>query len=378
MIDQEVMDKIIRVPDIDDEMEAKIEELQEEGFVVTNFAKGGIFYTILWAVLFVGIQLKELAVDIINSAFMAHCPDDWVEIRAADYSKSLKEGVRTEGVVTVVREDASRAFLIRQGHPFRTENDAYGDYKRYYALQDTALPEGAVSVDVPVQAEEVGAAYNVAAGEICRSMIHIDGLDHVTNGENWITTEGEEEETLDALRKRCLNSRSENAERNIDRKIKSLAETVSGVVVAYVDSQHPRGQGTVDVIITSNSGAASEKILQEVRDVIEPTRGSYGDYLVKSSEAKPIDISVTVYIQRGVSTAGLDEKAEAALRNMMNVQTRAVLNEFYPDEIRGVLYETLKGDGFLRCDIISPAAELVEDIGTVITLGGLTVTVRNI
>ena len=84
MIPSEVMDKIVRVPDEDEEIEKKIEELKEEGFVITNFSKGGIFYTLLRLPIHVGIQLKQLAVDLINSSIMKYCPDDWVEIRAAD------------------------------------------------------------------------------------------------------------------------------------------------------------------------------------------------------------------------------------------------------------------------------------------------------
>ena len=44
MIPSEIMDKIIRVPDEEEETEAKIEELKEAGFVITNFSKGGVFY----------------------------------------------------------------------------------------------------------------------------------------------------------------------------------------------------------------------------------------------------------------------------------------------------------------------------------------------
>ena len=74
MIPSEIMDKIIRVPDEEEETEAKIEELKEAGFVITNFSKGGVFYILLRIAIHIGVQLKQLAVDLINSAFMKHCP----------------------------------------------------------------------------------------------------------------------------------------------------------------------------------------------------------------------------------------------------------------------------------------------------------------
>lgn len=56
MIPSEIMDKIIRVPDEEEETEAKIEELKEAGFVITNFSKGGVFYILLRIAIHIGVQ----------------------------------------------------------------------------------------------------------------------------------------------------------------------------------------------------------------------------------------------------------------------------------------------------------------------------------
>ena len=70
MIDNSVMEKLIHVPDEEEQMEELINDLSEEGFVVTNFSKGGIFYILLRVCVHVGIELKQLAVNMINSVFM--------------------------------------------------------------------------------------------------------------------------------------------------------------------------------------------------------------------------------------------------------------------------------------------------------------------
>ena len=44
MIDESIMEKIIPIPDEDEEMEKVQGELEDEGFPITNFKKGGIFY----------------------------------------------------------------------------------------------------------------------------------------------------------------------------------------------------------------------------------------------------------------------------------------------------------------------------------------------
>lgn len=376
MIPSEIMDKIIRVPDEEEETEAKIEELKEAGFVITNFSKGGVFYILLRIAIHIGVQLKQLAVDLINSAFMKHCPDDWVEIRAADYSKTLDEGEKTEGYLTITRKDASQAVRIARGHPFRTTPDAYGGYLRFYALEDTILPANQATQKVLVQAEEIGTAYNVEAGKITVSMVHIEGDATVTNEEDWITNEGQEKETAEHLRKRCINSRALIAERTIDRKLKSTVEEVPGVAVAYIDSQHPRGQGTVDIIVTGNSGTASPELIEDVEEAIEPLTGSYGDYLVKSSTQQKQDIEITVYIEKNVSTAGYQDTIESLIRNMMDIKTRDELNVLYRDSIIGTLLPNIPR--YRKCLITQPAEDVHVPIGTVIVPGEIKITVLNV
>ena len=346
MIPSEIMDKIIRVPDEEEETEAKIEELKEAGFVITNFSKGGVFYILLRIAIHIGVQLKQLAVDLINSAFMKHCPEDWVEIRAADYSKTLDEGEKTEGYLTITRKDTSQAVRIARGHPFRTTPDAYGGYLRFYALEDTILPANQATQKVLVQAEEIGTAYNVEAGKITVSMVHIEGDATVTNEEDWITNEGQEK------------------------------EEVPGVAVAYIDSQHPRGQGTVDIIVTGNSGTASPELIEDVEEAIEPLTGSYGDYLVKSSTQQKQDIEITVYIEKNVSTAGYQGTIESLIRNMMDIKTRDELNVLYRDSIIGTLLPNIPR--YRKCLITQPAEDVHVPIGTVIVPGEIKITVLNV
>ena len=323
MIPSEIMDKIIRVPDEEEETEAKIEELKEAGFVITNFSKGGVFYILLRIAIHIGVQLKQLAVDLINSAFMKHCPEDWVEIRAADYSKTLDEGEKTEGYLTITRKDTSQAVRFARGHPFRTTPDAYGGYLRFYALEDTILPANQATQKVLVQAEEIGTAYNVEAGKITVSMVHIEGDATVTNEEDWITNEGQEKETAEHLRKRCINSRALIAERTIDRKLKSTVEEVPGVAVAYIDSQHPRGQGTVDIIVTGNGGTASPELIENVEEAVEPLTGSYGDYLVKSStqeESKELCVTELFVTEAVLQQWKISRYMHVLLRQMVHIR----------------------------------------------------------
>ena len=51
MIDKEILDAVLPLPTLDELKEQKVEELKDEGFVISNFHSGGVFYTMLMIVL---------------------------------------------------------------------------------------------------------------------------------------------------------------------------------------------------------------------------------------------------------------------------------------------------------------------------------------
>ena len=76
-----------------------------------------------------------------------------------------------------------------------------------------------------------------------------------------------------------MDAFEEAAERTTDAKIKNAAKTVPGVLNVEIDSQHPRGQGTVDIIVTSSAGEATETLLRKVEQAVEYLKGNYDDFL---------------------------------------------------------------------------------------------------
>ena len=262
MIDESIMEKIIPIPDEDEEMEKVQGELEDEGFPITNFKKGGIFYHLCRMLVTIYIELKELARVIVNSCFIKHAEGDWLKIKAADYSKQQKEAKAAKGYVTIYRNEYNNALQVTKGHCFKTEPDAVGKELKFYCCENTVIDAGEPVGRVLVEAEAPGTFYNIAPGRISISMIHLDGMDYVTNEEDWLFEEGAEEEDLEDLRDRCMSSWAELATRTIEEKLRNAAKSVPGVLDARIDAQHPRGQGTVDVIVTGAAGEASPELIR--------------------------------------------------------------------------------------------------------------------
>ena len=375
MIDESIMEKIIPIPDEDEEMEKVQGELEDEGFPITNFKKGGVFYHLCRMLVTIYIELKELARVIVNSCFIKHAEGDWLKIKAADYSKQQKEAKAAKGYVTIYRNEYNNALQVTKGHCFKTEPDAGGKELKFYCCENTVIDAGEPAGRVLVEAEAPGTYYNIAPGRITISMIHLDGMDYVTNEEDWLFEEGAEEEDLEDLRDRCMSSWAELATRTIEEKLRNAAKSVPGVLDARIDAQHPRGQGTVDVIVTGAAGEASPELIRKVGDAIEPLKGNYEDYLVKSSEVVRQAFELVVYLAEDAATEGVDAQAEKLIEEMMAL-TRGEMNTLYRDSIIQVL--STKIDNYRKTDILQPSEDMLLGQDKVIMAGDITVAVRNV
>lgn len=375
MIDESIMEKIISIPNEEEEMEKIQRELEDGGFPVTNFKKGGIFYHLCRMLVTIYIELKELARVIVNSCFVKHAEGDWLKIKAADYSKQQKEAKAAKGYISVYRAEYNNPLSITKGHCFKTEPDAGGRELKFYCCENTVIDAGEPAGRVLVEAEAPGTYYNIAPGRITISMIHLDGMDYVTNESDWLFEEGAEVEELEDLRDRCMSSWSELATRTIEEKLRNAAKSVPGVLDVRIDAQHPRGQGTVDVIITGAAGEASPELLRQVESAIEPLKGNYEDYLVKSSEVVRQAFEFVVYLATDAATDGVDAQAEKIIEEMMAL-TRGEMHTLYRDSIIQAL--STKIDNYRKTDILQPSEDLILDQDKVIIAGNISVMVKNV
>ncbi|MCI9419416.1 MAG: hypothetical protein HFG32_05315 [Eubacterium sp.] len=376
MISEEILDKVCPVPDEDEEMERIRNELEDEGFIINNFNKGGIFYLIIRIFVTIYIEIKTLARTVINNLFIKHADEDWLEIKAPDFGKARKEAVKAQGYITVYRNEYQNALQITKGHMFKTLPDVNGKELKYYVLETTVIGAGEESGRVLVEAEESGTSYNLPSGKITISMIHLDGVEAVSNEEGWLHLEGSDIEDIEDFRERIGESWSELAELTTEDKLKNVARKVSGVLNVEVDAQHPRGQGTTDIIITGTGGEATKELLQRVEAATSYLKGNYDDFLYKSSTVIRQDVTLAIYISKEASVEGVKATAEHIIEDVLQLGKREELNCLYMDDVR---YALKKGIADCkRVEFSKPVADIEEEKDVVVMLGSLEVEVLNV
>ncbi|SHI88171.1 baseplate J/gp47 family protein [Lutispora thermophila] len=374
MIDEKILDEILPVPDIEELKEETVSQLKSEGFVITNFNSGGIFYTLLMIVLRIRIELVKLLRSVLNNMFITHAEGIWLKLKAADFGKKQKEALKTQGYVTVTRGESSEAIRIAKGHVFKTIKDVNGEELRFFALQDAILQKGAQTVKVLVEAEQEGSRYNVPPGQITRSLTYLEGGCTVSNDSDWIVREGSDIEDIESLRERTLRSWSELATRPIAEKYKNVCEQVPGVLFVKVNDMHPRGQGTVDIIVTGTAGEATEGLLAQVRAEVEKIRGNYDDVLVKSSTTIEQPVSVIVTIPDTMADDGIADSVKAAISELLQIRKNRELNELTHADI--VYAVKSKVASVRNVKVTIPSEDVFLESDKVIILGEVSVTVE--
>lgn len=373
MISNNILDKIFPVPNLEDLKEEKIRQLNEAGFVITNFNPGGVFYTLLMIVLQIYIELIKLFRTVLNQMYVKHATGDWLVLKAQDYSKERKAASKTEGKLTLSGAEDHGTITIPKGTVFRTDKDINGTELRYYSMEDVVFLTGMTNVHVPVSAETEGAAYNVSAGRIVNCTKHLEGVESIVNELDWITKEGADIEDIESLRSRTLNSWSDLATGTTAAKYKAAAESVTGVLYVDVDQLHPRGQGTVDIIITSTAGAASEELINDVTNAVETVKGEYDNLLVKSAAAVRQDINIIAVLPDLASDEGVEDRIRYAVNEYFKVSNDRKLNELI---LLDIYCAVRKEVPILKnIKLLNPTDDIYLDKGNVIMLGRLTVTV---
>jgi phage-related baseplate assembly protein len=186
----------------------------------------------------------------------------------------------------------------------RTKPDGLGNIYRYVSLADTVLPAGAAGVAALCEAEEYGTLPNAGPGQICELVTPVAGIAGVTNAAGWLMAEGANQEA-DAECQRRYALSWEALGGVVSAKYKAVTLGVKGVADVAVADQHPRGEGTIDVIVKGTAGIPTEKLLEEVRAALNQHIVINHDLLVKGPTLVPVNVVFALEILTGDPAAAV-------------------------------------------------------------------------
>lgn len=278
---------------------AHVETLAEvlpANFPVQNTDTFGRWGTFMALAAQAGIDARVFLAGLLPVGFPTEASGDWLDLHAAGLSLTRIPAGRAQGLVRFVTAGNG---IVPAGTVVQTASGS-GNELRYVVTEDTTI--SAPSALVPVRAEQVGAAYNVGTARITTLVTLLPFVQAVTNEATWMTVAGVDRETDALLRQRILLRFPAAGAGTTYHAYLLQAREVPGLVKVRVMDQHPRGQGTVDVIVAPVSGAPTAAQLTAAQALVDARRPVTADVLVKGPTVQPVDLGVQLYPKTGVTT----------------------------------------------------------------------------
>lgn len=288
------------------EVEAKQDEYADKGWLPARLnLNKGVVRGILEMQAFQTYQLLQILQATLEQAVPLHASGDWLDVHCNQLGLTRKPATKATGLVKFRRaegESLERNIPIPAGRIVRTLPDGNGEVYRYVTTVDAVLPGGEVEAGVPVESEDYGAAANAGPGQICELVTPVSGIGGVDNSADWLTSEAANRESDVELRRRYVLAWSAQAGITA-AAYKSAALSVTGVTEAAIADQHPRGEGTIDIIIKGSAGIPTQGLLDRVTEAIDAVIAINHDFLVLPPEPVPLDVDFTLELLSGDETA---------------------------------------------------------------------------
>lgn len=351
-----------------DRINDKQEEYVAQGWlpIRLNLNKGivrGLIEIWAWGL----YQLYQFLAMVLKQAFADSATGPWLDLHCKQVDVYRKKNTKAKGLIYLLRLDSVGNMPIPAGRIVRTLPDGTGQVYRFVTVADVVLLDGETEIAALVIAEEYGQGGNVTTGQICEIVTTIDGIDAVENRADWLITEGTDAELDPPLFERYtlawqkLNGCTKHAYR-------AWALEVTGVVAAKVIDQHPRGQGTVDVVLKGAAGAPTQNLIDAVNIAINGTGNDdeqhpiNDDVLVKGPTLVPVDHTAELVLSHGDADEIL---AAAANRyralfevndDISDVETLQIGQDL-PLDLQRHIYMAI--DGVKQINISSPATDTI-------------------
>ena len=267
----------------------------------------------------IGIRIKVLASEI----YSLSCAVEWLkrqtfaktatgerlEQRAAERGITRKPPVAAYGTLTF---SMSSALWFPAEIPAGTVCTTSGNEPlRYVVTNDTMLPTGSLSVDVPAKAETAGAAGNTAAETIIHMVTPPSCIEEVINKSAF--TGGEDSETDESLRARLLASYAEVSNGTNAAWYKETALKYDGIHSANVIPKSG-GTGTVTVYLGGKGCAPSDETVNEIKNYMNSKKEINVAVTVKAAETVPAAVSVSVAAKSGLDAVDVKNACKSAVQ----------------------------------------------------------------
>lgn len=273
-------------------LSAGLDTVNPERFLPSNYAVGDPLRTLL-ELAGEGISDVERTVQLLgNSGYLETAEGPWLdELVQSHYRLTRQPSTFAAGVVRFYAP-AAEGVAVPPGMIVGTLNGL-----KYQAAVGATIAAGEYA-DLAVRAESPGARYNVPVGTITQLHTPLPGLT-VSNLPGWLLEAGADEESDASLRRRASLRWAElgGGATRAAYEYWALSAHPSVDRVTVLD-QHPRGQGTADVVIWGTGGIGAD-VVQAVDSYVQARRPVTADIQVYAATERVVTVPIELYAPLG-------------------------------------------------------------------------------
>ena len=217
---------------------------------------------------------------------------------------------RLQGELLFERDTVDQLLTIPADTWIRTP-PIHGHVYRVRVTADTDFPVNVSQIRVPVEAEQAGAAWNLAAGYFTTLETPIAGIATVNNDNDWITRPGTDLESDEDLRYRLRNRFTALSNYHVDAVYRSIIAEQIGFRPERIFFRHnaPRGPGSADAFVLFDTGVPAQEFLDRVNDYIS-NQGHHGhgdDLRVQALPETQHDVSAELWVNQSLDSLQLSQ-----------------------------------------------------------------------
>ena len=255
----------------------------------------------------------------------------------------------------------SRDVYIPAGTRCMTESLA-----EFVTTGDAFVRAGNLYCDAPAEAIYAGKKGNAAAGEVNIMQNAPVGISSVSNPLPF--TGGSDSESDEELRERVIKSYGSIPNGGNAAYYEMIASNVTGVSTVRVLPRE-RGRGTVDIIITSDSGMPTTALINSVSAALDARREICVDIEVCAPISVSVDVTAEVSVASGYDAETVIENVENALNSYFNgtLLGKSILRA----ELGRIIYSV---EGVSNYSLTEPAADVAVVGSKLAVLGDLSIS----
>jgi uncharacterized phage protein gp47/JayE len=310
-------------------------EVAAQGSKLSNTSAYSPFWRVVTALVTKPVLwiLEFFVATVLPNFFVKTAVDAWLDMLAWGVNVERKGATKAKGFLLFTRVAAGGALEVAKG----TVVQSAAINGHVYQLVTTAagtFTDGAMQLQIPVEAVDVGSGFNLAPGYYAVLPVPIPGIAQVANADGWLTTPGADKEPNDELRLRVRNQFSAVNQWHTDAVYRAMISAFPGVRPDGVYFEHgaPRGPGSANAFVLFDAGVPAATYLAQINAHIRDL-GNHGhgdDLLVMVMPETLHALSIEIWPRTALTAEQLQALEEDAAQFIRAAFRESTVRDYQP------------------------------------------------